>query len=95
MPNCISRGFFALKIRPKFGLPKILLGKSKFARFSKLKISQRNSSSDVPTSLHVLASAKSMLANPGPTTLLRGALPNLNGAWRANADVSNQRSGVL
>ena len=28
-------------------------------------------------------------------TLLRGALPNVNGACRANAAVSNQRSGVL
>ena len=27
-------------------------------------------------------------------TLLRGALPNVNGAGSANADVSNHRSGV-
>ena len=31
---------------------------------------------------------------PGPMTLLRGALPKVNGAGSANADVSNQRSGV-
>ena len=38
---------------------------------------------------------RSTLANPGPIELFRGALPNANGAGRANAVVSNQRSGVL
>ena len=35
-------------MRPKFGVPKIRLGMSKFARLNTLKISQRNSSCDVP-----------------------------------------------
>jgi hypothetical protein len=41
-----------------------------------------------------LASAKSILAKPGPTTLLRRALPNVYRAGRAKADVSNHWSGV-
>jgi hypothetical protein len=71
-PNCISRGFFALKMRPKLGVPKIRLGRSKFARLNRLKTSQRNSNSVAGPSAHVFANAKSTFAKPGPTTLLRG-----------------------
>jgi len=43
-PNCISRGFFALKMRPKFAVPKIRFGRSKFVVLSALKTSHRSSS---------------------------------------------------
>jgi hypothetical protein len=42
----------------------------------------------------VRANATSVVLKPGPTTLLRGAVPKVNGEGSANADVSNQRSGV-
>jgi hypothetical protein len=42
-PSCISRGLFALKIRPKLGLPKMRFGRSKLAWLRRLKISHRNS----------------------------------------------------
>src|SRR3954453_419039 len=93
-PNCISRGLFALKMRPKLALPTMRFGKSKFARFSRLNTSHRNSSCDEPRNVQVLASAKSTLAKPGPMTLLRGALPKVYGAGIVNAEVSNHRSGV-
>ena len=93
-PNCISRGFFALKMRPKFGVPNVRFGMSKFARLNRLKISQRNSSCEEPAMAHVFAMARSTLANPGPITLFRGALPNVNGAGSAKAAVLNHRSGV-
>src|SRR5205085_10018029 len=56
--------------------------------------SHRNSSVELPRTSQVLASEKSTFANPGPITLFRRALPNVNGAGSVNADVSNQRSGV-
>jgi len=61
MPNCISRGGFALKIRPKFGLPNVRFGRSKLARFSRLKTSHRNSMSRPSPIDHVLATEKSTL----------------------------------
>src|ERR1700724_16745 len=42
MPNCISRAGSALKIRPKFAVPKVRLGVSKLARLNRLKTSQRS-----------------------------------------------------
>src|SRR5262249_44854622 len=90
----MSRGSFALKIRPKFGLPKMRFGRSKFARLKRLKTSHRNSSSDVPCKCHVFASEKSTFANPGPSTLLRGALPNVNGACSAKQFVLNHCAGA-
>jgi hypothetical protein len=39
MPNCISLGGLALKMRPKFGVPKMRLGRSKFTVSRRLKIS--------------------------------------------------------
>ena len=35
----------------------------------------------MPATCQVFARTKSKLANPGPMTLLRGALPKVNGAW--------------
>jgi len=43
----------------------------------------------------VFASARSTLAEPGPMTLLRGALPKVNGACNAKAPVSNGSSSAL
>ena len=47
-PSCISRGLFALKMRPKFGVPKIRFGRSKFALLRMLNTSQRSSSCRLP-----------------------------------------------
>ena len=80
-------------MRPKFGVPKMRFGTSKFALLNRLKISQRTSSSRIPPTLNVLATDRSVVLKPGPITLLRGALPKVNGAGNAKAEVSNQRSG--
>ena len=81
-------------MRPKFGVPKMRLGTSKFALLNRLKTSQRISSSRLPPTFHVRASERSVVLKPGPITLLRGALPKVKGVCNVKADVSNQRAAV-
>src|SRR5262245_23567175 len=81
-------------MRPKLAFPNVRFGRSKIAQLKRLQTPQRSSSCDLPATRQVFARAKSTFAAPGPSTLLRGALPNVNGAGSENADVSNHRSGV-
>src|SRR5262249_26426327 len=67
-PNCISLGFFALKICPKFTFPKVLFGMSKFVRLRTLKTSHRNSRRPGSPILQSLLIAISRLEAPGPKT---------------------------
>jgi hypothetical protein len=63
-------------IRPKLGDAKSVTGRAKFAWLAKLKHSTRNCNWRFSASEKLFNSDKSTLANPGPRTTLRPALPN-------------------
>jgi hypothetical protein len=81
-------------MRPKVGEPRKLSGMLRFGWLKRLKTSARSCRLRRSPRAVFLTSEALTFSVPGPSRVLRPALPNVPGAGNAKADVSNQRSGV-